>query len=202
MYKRTCLCRSCIDRFKTAEKGYTFEGTRYADYVASPFLYKDLYRDIFLRFKFLGETALGHLLARAGMPYYRSLLPFMDFDCIVSVPLSKARFNERGFNQAEVMAEYCAQALDIPIQKALRRCRDCVPQSSLKGIERIKNVRNAFEVVGEVSGKRVIVFDDIFTTGSTVNECARVLREAGAKQIAAVTASYVERLPENSLYIR
>lgn len=196
LYKRTCLCQKCIDRFETNEPGYTLEGTRYADYVVSPFLYKGLYREIFLRFKFKGETALGHLLGQAAISYYESFLSFMDFDYIVPVPLSKARFNERGFNQAELMAEYCSQALGIPIRKILYRRRNCVPQSLLSGRERFTNVVDAFEVVGDAADKRIIIFDDIFTTGCTVNECARTLREAGATQVVAVTEAYVERMPE------
>ncbi|MGN0163300.1 MAG: ComF family protein, partial [Candidatus Ornithomonoglobus sp.] len=118
-----------------------------------------------------------------------------EYDCIVPVPLSKERMNERGFNQTDIITLYIADAIGLPVKKFLVRERHCVPQSRLRGTEREKNVIGAFMTREDLSGKRIILTDDIFTTGSTANECARILKAAGAKKVCVVCAAkkYIEK---------
>ena len=115
-----------------------------------------------------------------------------DFDLVVWAPLSRKRRRQRGYDQAELLARVLAQELDRPALPALRKVRDTVEQSSLDGeAARKQNAAGAYEIADPdaVAGKRVLLVDDIVTTGSTLSTCAQVLLDAGAGDVwAAVFA--------------
>jgi len=107
-------------------------------------------------------------------------------DLLVPVPLHPRRLRERGFNQAILLGTLLAKTWQIPLARtALDRTRWTVPQIELHHAEREANVRGAFVVAtpAAVAGKRVLLLDDVLTTGSTVSECSRMLRKAGANDI-------------------
>jgi ComF family protein len=110
----------------------------------------------------------------------------LDVDIIIPVPLHKKRYVERGFNQSEIIAQTVARVLQVPIEmNRLVRSRYTVKQAKLKREERLKNLTDAFEIKNpqDLVGKKVLVVDDVFTTGSTVNECAKALKLAGAGEV-------------------
>lgn len=108
------------------------------------------------------------------------------FDLIIPVPLHPRRMGERGFNQSDLLARGIARRLDRPLASAgLRRTRYTQPQSSLTGEARKRNLVNAFAPVGAMP-PRVLLVDDVMTTGSTVSECARALRGAGAERVYVI----------------
>ena len=109
----------------------------------------------------------------------------------VPVPLHPDRLRERGFNQSELLFREPLAALDIPLQGALVRCRATTPQFGLTAAERSKNLQGAFALAdgGEIAGKKVIIVDDIMTTGTTLLECARVLKSAGAVSVMGIVAA-------------
>jgi len=105
-------------------------------------------------------------------------------DLIVPVPLSPARLAQRGFNQALEIARPLARALDAPIEtRGIHRSRDTLPQAGLPWKERAKNVRHAFECGLDLSGKTVLLVDDVMTTGTTLDELARILKAHGAARV-------------------
>jgi len=113
-------------------------------------------------------------------------------DLLMPVPLHRKRLRERGFNQALLIARILAREWDLPLAMAgLVRARWTIPQVRLSAAERAQNVRGAFAVAdpGAVARKRILLVDDVFTTGSTVDECARVLRRAGASEVLVVTVA-------------
>ena len=112
-------------------------------------------------------------------------------DYLVPVPLHPARMREREFNQADVLARLLARRAGAPVLAALRRIRYTTTQTRLDREERMQNLRNAFRVrqTSRVSGSHLILVDDVFTTGSTVDECARVLKQAGAASVRVVTVA-------------
>jgi ComF family protein len=113
-------------------------------------------------------------------------------DLLIPVPLHRKRLSERGFNQSLLIARVLEQEWRLPLVRAgLARIRWTEPQVRLSAAEREQNVRGAFAVAdpSAVSGKRVMLVDDVFTTGSTVDECARVLRRAGAAGVQVVTVA-------------
>lgn len=108
------------------------------------------------------------------------------FDYLVPVPLAKKRQTERGFNQAEKLARYLKLA---PVLNCLKRTRDTKPQFDLTFSERQKNIKNAFAIIAHSSlliGHSLCLVDDVATTGSTLSECAKVLKSAGASKVYAI----------------
>lgn len=118
---------------------------------------------------------------------------------IVPVPLHNAKRRQRGFNQSELLAHCALKNLDRSQFELhtgnLRRVRATVSQTGLTGHQRRENVRGAFMVTapGRVRDRTVLIFDDVYTTGTTLNECARVLRAAGATQVVVATVARVYR---------
>jgi len=102
---------------------------------------------------------------------------------IMPVPLHKKRFAERGFNQATLLARVLSESVDIPMVYGLKRGKATEQQATLSKQERMANVRGVFEVTQDVEGLNILLVDDVYTTGSTMQECARVLRVAGAKSV-------------------
>ncbi len=113
------------------------------------------------------------------------------FDVIVPVPLHPARERERGFNQALLLAELLAPTLTVPLRLALERTRYTTTQTAYDRAERMENLRGAFRLRKnqDVRDLRVLLIDDVLTTGSTLSECARVLKAAGAVSVHAATAA-------------
>jgi ComF family protein len=119
---------------------------------------------------------LGGVVAKAG--------PAKRFDCILPVPLHQHRLRARGYNQAVEIARPLARQLKLPMQTGLlQRSRRTRPQQGLSAGERRRNLRNAFTLAGQLTGARVLLVDDIMTTGATVQECCRTLLRGGAKEI-------------------
>jgi ComF family protein len=109
-----------------------------------------------------------------------------DYDVIMPVPLHVQRLRWRGFNQAQLLARPLARAVRLPLDPhALHRVRPTRPQVDLDETQRRHNVAGAFRVArtDRVAGRRILLVDDVFTTGATVNECSRVLLRAHAKQV-------------------
>lgn len=131
---------------------------------------------------------LGNFL-RASIP--RDLA----VDCIVPVPIHKRRLAERGFNQAELLGRQVAPLLGVPVRSLLARIRETPPQSSLRGIARRRNLRGAIAVSNPaaVRNQRVLLVDDVLTTGVTANSCAHALKQAGASFVAVLALARADR---------
>jgi ComF family protein len=130
----------------------------------------------------LAESLCGLLL--------NALPPGLDADLVMPVPLHPARLRQREFNQSLLLAESVAGRLGITLSYTnLVRTRDNPAQTSLPRSTRLTNLRRAFHIrrPGEIQSRRILVVDDVFTTGTTLNECARALRTAGAAETYALT---------------
>ncbi len=141
------------------------------------------------RFKYDGQLVLGGPLGRVMVQALengaaRDLDP-ATIDVVCAVPLHESRLRERGFNQSEVLAEAVAEAIEKPLKPLLERTRPTAPQVDLPASSRVRNVQGAFAAnLREVIAKqRVLLIDDLFTTGATLRECARVLRAAGTAEV-------------------
>lgn len=113
------------------------------------------------------------------------------FDLVIPVPLHPARKRERGFNQADLLAEILAARAALPLQNVLERIRFTTTQTAFDRAQRMENLHNAFRLRKKmnVRGLRVLLIDDVLTTGSTLSECARVLKAGGALSVHAATAA-------------
>jgi ComF family protein len=116
-----------------------------------------------------------------------------DFDLIVPVPLHPGRKRERGYNQSELLARFLARQIAVPFQRALHRVRATLPQVGLTDTERRENVRKAFRVARpqQISSKRILLIDDVMTTGATVASAAQTLLEDGALRVSVLTVARV-----------
>lgn len=112
-------------------------------------------------------------------------------DAFIPVPLHHVRFREREFNQAEELTRLLSKQSGIPMWNALKRIRYTTTQTKLDRSERMENLRGAFRVrhTHRVKGRHPILVDDVFTTGSTVEECSRVLLRAGAASVRVITVA-------------
>jgi ComF family protein len=113
------------------------------------------------------------------------------FDLVIPVPLHPTRKRERGFNQAELLADALSARANLPAHNALERIRYTTTQTAFDRSERMENLHNAFRLRknADVRGLRVLLIDDVLTTGSTLSECARVLKAGGAISVHAATAA-------------
>lgn len=153
---------------------------------------RGIVRDVIHQFKYNRQIHLRHLIARwLGAALDDERLRECRFDVLVPVPLHPARQRERGFNQAGMLAELLSARTSIPCKALLQRIRYTTTQTSLDRSERMENLRNAFRLRknADVRGLRVLLVDDVLTTGSTLSECSRVLKRAGAASIYAATAA-------------
>lgn len=183
------LCRNCgrklpfiIDR---PPRRFGF-----VDECYSTLEYKDSVRDSVHRFKFRGAAAYAEI-------YGAFLTKCIDenrifCDIITWVPLSRARLRKRGYDQARLLAEYVAGHLGVEAQPLLKKARNNKAQSSLHDEKARKaNVKDAYILHSDISlqGKRILIIDDVVTTGATISECAGVLKKAGAAAVTGLTVA-------------
>jgi ComF family protein len=156
--------------------------------------YEGALKDLIHLFKYARVESLGEPL---GSYLLRAIPLDQRFDLVVPVPLHWRRRLWRGFNQAELLARPLAHRLGVPVGAALERRRNTDTQASLSPSERRSNVAGAFALRrgAEVRGKRILLVDDVLTTGATVGAAAAVLRRAGASHVAVLTLARVDRRP-------
>jgi len=160
------------------------------DCAVSAYQATGLLRDLIHRFKYSGHYYLRHILADFLMDGFKDERTTL-VDGIVPVPLHPTRHRERGYNQSEALAEIVSRRSGIPVQKYLRRRIPTQTQTQFNRQQRMENLRNAFTLRenSAVHGKNLLLLDDILTTGSTLAECAQVLRAAGACSVWAMTVA-------------
>ncbi len=138
-------------------------------------------------YKYNFSQELSLILARLLLIKTKHLLkiyPEIQNFILMPVPLHKKRLTWRGFNQAELLAEILAKELCMILDIfSLKRIKNTRPQVGLNGLRRAENINKAFATYGDVSDKEIILVDDVLTTGATMNECAKVLKQAGVKRV-------------------
>ncbi len=144
------------------------------------------------RFKFHGDKDAGRGMARLMAAAWRELGPRTRPDCVTFVPMPPERERQRGYNQARLLAQWVGEELELPVLPLLRR-EGVMMQHHLSAGARRKGVRKAYRLLPEgedqVPGKRVLLVDDVVTTGGTLGACAGQLRQAGAKGVALLAGA-------------
>jgi len=138
-------------------------------------------------FKFDREIAVGRWLGRRLADAPRALSP-QSYDVVTYVPMTRKDRRERGFNQARVLAREVARTAHLPVRRLLVKTRETSAQRLLTARDRHKNLREAFRPIPSAYS-RVLLVDDIYTTGATVEECARTLKRGGAEHVVALTVA-------------
>lgn len=206
------LCASCSERAPRIEPPFCatcsepFQGaitetfacancahrTLHFESAVSAFRSRGVVRKIVHEFKYGKQAHLKYLVAEwLAEALVDPRLAGRRFDALVPVPLHPTRQRERGFNQAELLAELLSTRSGIPMRATLQRVRYTTTQTAFDRAERMENLHNAFRLRknADVRGLRVLLIDDILTTGSTLGECARVLKAGGALSVHAATAA-------------
>ena len=198
-------CRTCrtpfVNRFALDENGECALcrlGLKGFDAVYSYGSYEGGLRTLIHLFKF--EKV--HTLARPLAGYMARVLPReKQFDCVVPMPLHWRRRWQRGFNQSELLANEIGRRWNAPVRRAVRRTRATAPQSGLTNAKRRANVRGVFGLARglfsrkpvSLKDQRILLIDDVLTTGATAAACARVLKRAGAKHVTLLTVARTDR---------
>jgi ComF family protein len=142
------------------------------------------------RFKYDGEFKRGRDLGRRLAELVERLMPVDGIDLVAPVPLHPRRFRSRGFNQALILADPVAEAISAPVHDVVLRTRNTPPQVGLPAEQRRSNLRNAFAIAPDnvelVAGKRILVIDDVMTTGATFCAVAEAMEVAGATSITGL----------------
>lgn len=158
--------------------------------------YENQVRDSIIRFKFYGEKRNADFYAEHLTKLIRNRMQPSSFDLVTAVPISREREKKRGYNQSELIARKIAGELGIPYGECLEKIHDNPEQHRLPRGERIKNVLGVYCAGADgIAGKRILLVDDIVTTGSTLCECAQVLLKSGAKAVACAAVAQVSRVP-------
>ncbi|MGD0022161.1 MAG: ComF family protein [Smithellaceae bacterium] len=176
------LCGNCLEN-----KPY-FSSARA---VAS---YETIILNAIHQFKYGRNLSIGALLASFMADFSFPDLEFKDYSLIIPVPLHIKKLRKRGFNQAIILAAAIGKKWQIPVNfSLLKRCKFTLSQTGLDKKERERNIKRAFEVTdrAKVAGRNIILVDDVYTTGATLNECAKILTKAEAQKVAVLTLARV-----------
>lgn len=162
------------------------------DFATCAYRSRGVVRDLIHRFKYDRQFHLRHLLGRMlAEGFAEARVRALGIDAVVSVPLHPAREREREFNQASVLAGIAARRRRLPLVDCLRRVRYTFTQTHFHREERFENLEGAFALrrSAAVAGKNIALVDDVLTTGSTADACAKVLKEAGASAVVVITVA-------------
>lgn len=182
------LCADCARRLRTQyriSEHVVVEGT---DGAAAALLYKGAVRTAMQRYKFSHGKECAVWFAAQLSPVVGAWIEDWRPDCVTYVPVGPGRFWERGYNQSALVARRIAKQFGLPCVPLLRKRLFAARQSSKSRRDRKQNVRNIFRLRrgAMLSGRRVLLVDDVLTTGATLSACAQALRQGGAERIFAV----------------
>lgn len=187
-YVREPACKKCGKPLEKEETEYCADCARRKHAYArgrAVFPYDRLMRASIARFKYRGRREYADFYAEEMVKSLGELLLSWEPDALIPVPLHKSRMKRRGFNQAELTARKIGESLGIPVKTGLLlRTKKTSPQKELNDTQRRANLKNAFQVSqNDVRLKKVVLVDDIYTTGSTMDAAASVLLEHGAEKV-------------------
>lgn len=188
---KTCVkCGKPLDELYIIDKCHDcINNSHYFTKAVSCLEYDDLAKKIIYDLKYHKKRYISYHIAE--IMYDRLKLKDIDsFDMIIPVPLHAAKKRERAFNQAYLIGKYLSKMIEIEVDnKTLIRVKNTITQNKLTREERRKNLEDAFEIINKqtINNKRILLIDDIFTTGSTVDQCSKVLIENGAQNVYVAT---------------
>lgn len=185
------ICEACLNkiRINAIASCVVSKGDAFAfDAVLHAVNYDDVIKRCVHLFKYENKLQMRDLLGNLMLDFAGRNIDPDEIDFVVPVPLHPVKLRERQFNQSEVLAAYLAKRLNKKMVKdRLKRIKYTMPQTELKRGQRLKNVNGAFRTKGgcNFEDKTILLVDDVLTTGATLNECAKALKDAGAKRVIA-----------------
>ena len=154
------------------------------------FKYEGAIRRIILQYKFQEKSYLYKTIVNFLLKNKKMFEIIKTYDTIVPVPISKKRKKTRGYNQSYLIAKDIANIVGIKLEnKVLLKTKNIIEQSKLNKEDRLENIKGVYEIrnIKKIMNKKILLFDDIYTTGSTANECCRILKKAYPKKIGVLT---------------
>lgn len=186
---RDAACDECLhDNFKgDYERKIKVFGKTITNFASAA--YEGKVRESVCNYKFHGKKDYADQFAEIMAKTFNDHYNVDDYDFITSVPLSKSRLKERGYNQAELLARELSNKVKLPYKEVLEKVKDNKTQHNLDVKDRLKNVKNAYAVLNKeaVKEKKILICDDIITTGSTLSECIKELLKSGAQKVDSIT---------------
>ncbi len=182
------FCEMCAQPIRTGNRcGRCRESPLTIDGIRAAFLIEGVVRDLIHRFKYSDIRALAPVVAGLLAECLKSTP--LPCNVLMAVPIHRWKERRRGYNQSALLATELSKLTGIPLAKGLERIKDSPPQASSRSAEeRQENVKDAFVFRGDpLEGKRMLLLDDVCTTGSTLDACARVLKHAGASNVWGFT---------------
>lgn len=186
------LCQKCNNTLKNQAK-FNVENfqkkEKYFKELLYIFKYEGIIRKTILKYKFQEESYLYKTFVNFILKNQKFFEFIKSYDTIVPVPISKKRYKERGYNQSYLIAKEISKKTKLELQdRCIIKSKNVIEQSKLNKEEREKNIKDVYEIIDKetLQNKRIILVDDIYTTGNTVNECCRILQKAQPKSISVI----------------
>ena len=197
---KMCLCPVCHENMFLTFHNPRLPYQRYFDKYAFCLPYIDNIKNSVLNLKFRNQYTLAFTFG-CIMAEKLENEDISDIDMVVPVPISKRRKKDRGYNQTELITKQMCSITGLEMHgETLEKIKEIPPLSSMNKTDRINAVKGAYKVCGDVRGKVILLTDDVYTTGSTVNECARILKKNGAKEVRILTLSAGVSREEAKIY--
>ena len=191
------MCPACEKSLPWTDEAHGLRTLRGGLLCAAPLWYENSVREAIRRFKFHGGVSaakpLGELIAQAAAERFSG-----EFDVVTWVPVSAKRLRQRGYDQSRLLAEKACSLWGVEPEPLLRKVRDNPAQSSLdSAADRWRNTRGVYAAAGEPAGKRILLIDDVCSTGSTLVSAAETLLAAGAAGVVCAAAAFPRPEEEN-----
>jgi len=193
----TPICNDCMHRINknliSGRKVYIQTKERYFDEHIYLFRYRDIIRDLIIKYKFNEKSYLYKAFSYMILKNQKIMKYIKKYDIIICVPIHKKRKKCRGYNQSELIIEdVCKNDKTLKyVKDLLIKTKNIKPQSSLNKEDRILNISNVYKIdINKkeiIKDRKILIFDDIFTTGSTANECAKILKKYDAEKVGILT---------------
>lgn len=191
-FVKSPVCQKCGKEIVSGQAEYCLDCARHRrsfEYGKALISYTDTARDSMVKIKYKNKREYLDFYIEALALRYGTVIQNMKADALIPVPVHPSRLRSRGYNQAEVLAKGLGERLGIPVnQTLLLRGKKTAPQKTLAPSERLRNLEQAFQASPVPPGiQSVILVDDIYTTGSTIEACTRILKKAGIKKVYFIT---------------
>ena len=189
------ICDKCNKRIKQYEEYYYLPREednnypiRHYDELIYILRYEKIIRKIMINYKFYSKPYISYFFAYKIMNNKYLCEKIKEYDYIVPVPMSENKEKSRGYNQTKLITSIISKRLKIKESNNLKKVNNTLTQGKLNRLERINNIEGIYYIENnlEFIGKRIVLLDDIYTTGSTIEECARVISKSGAKEIFVI----------------
>lgn len=202
LYQLPPLCTACGRSHAVCSCGS--KANHYFDKVVSPLVYEGAAKRGILRLKKTGYRYIAEVFAEEMLYSYRDDYLEAAFDFAVPVPMTEGEYKERGYNHSELLAQELGSRVGLSVKNGLRKVCETRPQKELSAMERRGNLAGVFDVDPhcDVQGKRILLVDDVMTTGSTLDECAKMLKIYGASEVFALTAAITWLLEDKEEFRR